>query len=195
MVIDELLSRDRTAAGSASGRRWLSEIWCLRGQLRSSINYQSATRRPGSGSPCARPVEVEQRLDAMSSCSRRHRPPDCQPSAWISTRRSFVRRSFTAGLLCGWRRGDGVQPWVLLQPDQEVRTELDRWFLTVAGSVDAITAGVLLALARRLRRTLLVLELAGAVIVGRRHHPSLPANIRCHPRNRRGAADRLSVLA
>jgi hypothetical protein len=47
-------------------------------------------------------------------------------------------------------------PWVLLQPDQEVRTELDRWFLTVAGSVDAITAGVLLALARRLRRTLLV---------------------------------------
>jgi hypothetical protein len=43
--------------------------------------------------------------------------------------------------------------------------ELDRWFLTVAGSVDAITAGVLLALARRLRRTLLVLELAGAVIV------------------------------
>jgi hypothetical protein len=43
-----------------------------------------------------------------------------------------------------------------------VRTELDRWFLTVAGSVDAITAGLLLALARRLRRTLLVLELAGA---------------------------------
>ena len=40
-----------------------------------------------------------------------------------------------------------------------------RWFLTVAGSVDAITAGVLLALARRLRRTLLVLELAGAVIL------------------------------
>jgi len=31
--------------------------------------------------------------------------------------------------------------------------------------VDAITAGVLLALARRLRRTLLVLELAGAVIL------------------------------
>jgi hypothetical protein len=88
-------------------------------------------------------------------------------------------------------------PWVLLQPDQEVRTELDRWFLTVAGSVNAITAGVLLALARRLRRDpiLLVLELAGAVIVGWRHHPSLPANIRCHPRNRRGAADRLSVLA
>ena len=31
--------------------------------------------------------------------------------------------------------------------------------------MDAITAGGLLALARRLRRTLLVLELAGAVIV------------------------------
>jgi peptidoglycan/LPS O-acetylase OafA/YrhL len=56
-------------------------------------------------------------------------------------------------------------PWVPLQPDQDVRTEPNRWFLTVAGSVDAITAGVLLALARRLRRTLLVLELAGAVIV------------------------------
>ena len=34
-------------------------------------------------------------------------------------------------------------PWVLLQPDQDVRTELNRWFLTVAGSVDAITAGVI----------------------------------------------------
>jgi hypothetical protein len=56
-------------------------------------------------------------------------------------------------------------PWMLLQLEQEVRTELDRWFLTVAGSLDAITAGVLLALDRRLRRTLLVLELAGAVIV------------------------------
>jgi hypothetical protein len=56
-------------------------------------------------------------------------------------------------------------PWVLLQPDQEVRTELNRWFLTVAGSVDAITAGVLLALAQQPRRTLLVVELVGAVIV------------------------------
>jgi hypothetical protein len=56
-------------------------------------------------------------------------------------------------------------PWVLLQPDQDVRTELNRWFLTVAGSVDAITAGVLLALAQQPRRTLLVVELAGAVVV------------------------------
>src|SRR4051794_23747307 len=56
-------------------------------------------------------------------------------------------------------------PWVLLQPDQDVNTELNRWFLTVAGSVDAITAGVLLALAQQPRRTLLVVELAGAVIV------------------------------
>jgi hypothetical protein len=56
-------------------------------------------------------------------------------------------------------------PWVLLQPDQNVRTELNRWFLTVAGSVDAITAGVLLALALRPRRTLLVVELASAVVV------------------------------
>jgi hypothetical protein len=56
-------------------------------------------------------------------------------------------------------------PWVLLQPDQDVRTELNRWFLTVAGSVDAITAGVLLALAQRPHRTLLIVDLAGAVIV------------------------------
>jgi len=55
-------------------------------------------------------------------------------------------------------------PWVLLQPDQDVRTELNRWFLTVAGSVDAITAGVLLALAQRPPRTLLVVELVGAVV-------------------------------
>src|SRR5215203_4950890 len=56
-------------------------------------------------------------------------------------------------------------PWVLLQPDQQTRTELNRWFLTVAGSVDAITAGVLLALAQQPRRTLLVVELVAAVIV------------------------------
>ena len=56
-------------------------------------------------------------------------------------------------------------PWVLLQPDQVTRTELNRWFLTVAGSVDAIAAGVLLALALRTRRTLLIVEHAGAAIV------------------------------
>jgi hypothetical protein len=56
-------------------------------------------------------------------------------------------------------------PWVLLQPDQDVDTELNRWFLTVAGSVDAITASVLLVLALQPRRTLLVVELAGAVVV------------------------------
>jgi hypothetical protein len=56
-------------------------------------------------------------------------------------------------------------PWVLLQPDQTTRTELNRWFLTVAGSVDAIAAGVLLALALRPHRTLLIVEHTGAVIV------------------------------
>jgi hypothetical protein len=56
-------------------------------------------------------------------------------------------------------------PWVLLQPDGLARTESNRWFLTVAGSVDAITAGVLLALAHRPRRTLLVTELSVAVVV------------------------------
>jgi hypothetical protein len=47
-------------------------------------------------------------------------------------------------------------PWVLLQPGQQTRTELNRWFLTVAGSVDAIAAVLLLALALRPRRTLLM---------------------------------------
>jgi hypothetical protein len=56
-------------------------------------------------------------------------------------------------------------PWVLLQPDQVARTELNRWFLTVAGSVDAIAAGVLLALAMRPRRTLLIVEHATAAVV------------------------------
>jgi hypothetical protein len=49
-------------------------------------------------------------------------------------------------------------PSVLLQPDQQTRTELNRWFLTVAGSVDAIAAGVLLALALQPRRALLIVE-------------------------------------
>jgi hypothetical protein len=56
-------------------------------------------------------------------------------------------------------------PWVLLQPDQQTRTELNRWFLTVAGCVDAIAAGVLLALALQPRRTLLFVEHAMAAIV------------------------------
>lgn len=51
-----------------------------------------------------------------------------------------------------------LSPWVLLQADQATRAELNRWFLTVAGSVDAIAAGVLLALAQRPRRTLLIVE-------------------------------------
>ena len=56
-------------------------------------------------------------------------------------------------------------PWVLLQPDQQTRTELNRWFLSVAGSVDAIAAGVLLAVALQPRRTLLIVEHAMAAIV------------------------------
>lgn len=47
-------------------------------------------------------------------------------------------------------------PWVLLQPGQQTRTEVNRWFLTVAGSVDVIAAGVLLSLAMRPRRTVLI---------------------------------------
>ena len=72
-------------------------------------------------------------------------------------------------------------PWVLLQPDQVTRTELNRWFLTVAGSVDAIAAGVLLALALQPRRTLLIVEHRMAAIVAARSSfpsslPSLPSS-------------------
>ena len=55
-------------------------------------------------------------------------------------------------------------PWVLLQPDQQAyRTE--PLVLTVAGSVDAIAAGVLLAFSLRPRRTLLIVEPAVAAII------------------------------
>ena len=86
-------------------------------------------------------------------------------------------------------------PWVPLQPDQQTRTEMNRWFLTVAGSVDAIAACLLLALALRPRRTMLIVEPAVAAIVAGAIVLTFQLNIRCHPRNRRGAADRLSVLA
>jgi hypothetical protein len=86
-------------------------------------------------------------------------------------------------------------PWVLLQPDQQTRTELNRWFLTVAGSVDAIAAGVLLALALQPRRTLLIVEHAVAAIVAGALILPFQAFLRCHPRDRRGPADRLPVLA
>ena len=56
-------------------------------------------------------------------------------------------------------------PWVLLQPGQDPHADLNRWFSTVAGSVDAIAVGVWVALVHRPRRTLLVVEMSGAVIV------------------------------
>jgi hypothetical protein len=56
-------------------------------------------------------------------------------------------------------------PWVLLQPGQDPNAGLNRWFITVAGAVDAIAAGVFLTLVLRPRRTLLAVEMAAAVIV------------------------------
>jgi hypothetical protein len=85
-------------------------------------------------------------------------------------------------------------PWVPLQPDQQTRTEMNRWFLTVAGSVDAIAACVLLALALRPRRTLLIAEpavaaiVAGAIILP--FQPTFAAILAIGG----GAADRLSVM-
>jgi hypothetical protein len=56
-------------------------------------------------------------------------------------------------------------PWVLLQPSDELHPELHRWFLAVAGAVDAIAAGALLSLAHRPQRALLAVEMGMAVVV------------------------------
>jgi hypothetical protein len=56
-------------------------------------------------------------------------------------------------------------PWVLLQAGDDPHAEVNRWFRTVAGSVDAIAAGVWVALIHRPRRTLLVVEMSAAVVV------------------------------
>jgi hypothetical protein len=124
--------------------------------------------------------------------SRREPTRHCSPGpADHLPRGCCVGWTFLFGC-CG---ADGVGTLVLLQPDQDVHTELNRWFLTVAGSVDAITAGVLLALAQRPRRTLLVVELAAAVVVAGAIILPFPALLRRHPRGRGGAADHLPVLA
>jgi hypothetical protein len=56
-------------------------------------------------------------------------------------------------------------PWVLLQAGDDPHAEMNRWFRTVAGSVDAIAAGVWVALIHRPRRTLLVVEMSAAAVV------------------------------
>ncbi len=55
-------------------------------------------------------------------------------------------------------------PWVLLQPDDPHAAE-NRWFLTVAGAVDAIAVVVFFALVQRPRRTLLWVEMSAAVVI------------------------------
>ena len=54
-------------------------------------------------------------------------------------------------------------PWVLLQPDPNAAA--NRWFLTVAGSVDAIAVVVFFALVQRPRRTLLFVEMSAAAVI------------------------------
>ena len=56
-------------------------------------------------------------------------------------------------------------PWVILDPGQDPHAQQNRWFLTVAGSVDAIAVVVFLTLVLRPRRTLLAVEMAAAVII------------------------------
>jgi hypothetical protein len=55
-------------------------------------------------------------------------------------------------------------PWVLLQPEDPNAAE-NRWFLTVAGSVDAIAVVVFFALVQRPRRTLLFVEMSAAAVI------------------------------
>ena len=55
-------------------------------------------------------------------------------------------------------------PWVLLQPEDPNAAE-NRWFLTVAGSVDAIAVVVFFALIQRPRRTLLFVEMSAAAVI------------------------------
>jgi hypothetical protein len=86
-------------------------------------------------------------------------------------------------------------PWVLVQPDQVARTELNWWFLTVAGSVDAIAAGVLLALALRAAADTVDRRTRHSGDCRWRDHSSVPALVRCDSRHWSHAADRLPVLA
>jgi hypothetical protein len=55
-------------------------------------------------------------------------------------------------------------PWVLLQPEDPHAAE-NRWFLTVAGAVDAIAVVVFFALVQRPRRTVLFVEMSAAVVI------------------------------
>jgi hypothetical protein len=55
-------------------------------------------------------------------------------------------------------------PWVLLQPEDPNAAE-NRWFLTVAGSVDAIAVVMFFALVQRPRRTLLFVEMSAAAVI------------------------------
>ena len=60
---------------------------------------------------------------------------------------------------------------------------LNRWFLNVVGSVDAITAGVLLALALRPRPDTVDRRTRRGSHCGWRDHPSLPALLRRQARD------------
>ena len=55
-------------------------------------------------------------------------------------------------------------PWVVPQPEDPHAAE-NRWFLSVAGSVDAIAVVVFFALVQRPRRTLLWVEMSAAVVI------------------------------
>jgi hypothetical protein len=85
-------------------------------------------------------------------------------------------------------------PWVLLQAGDDPHAEVNRWFRTVAGSVDAIAAGVWVALIHRPRRTLLVVEMSAAVVVAGAIILPFQPSFAATPRGRDRPAHRLPVL-
>ena len=77
--------------------------------------------------------------------------------------------------LCGGRGANGVGALAAVAARSGVRTELNRWLLNGVGSVDAISAGVLLALPCGCARRLLIVEHARAAsVAARSSFPSSP---------------------
>jgi hypothetical protein len=86
-------------------------------------------------------------------------------------------------------------PGVLLRPDQEVRTGTESLVPHHCRQRGRDHCGCAARLGTPAALDTVGSRTGRCSHCGRRDDPSLPANIRCHPRNRRGPADRLSVLA
>jgi hypothetical protein len=97
-------------------------------------------------------------------------------------------------VLPGRRRAGVPAPWVLLQAEDSNAAE-HRWFLTVAGTVDAIAVVMFIGLIQRPPPHAAVRRDVSGSRDRRRHHPAVRSVVRCHPCRGRRAACRLPVLA